>query len=227
MLFRDLDIEIGPGVFEPRPQTEALVEMGAKELMQRPVEQRIAVDLGAGSAALALALGMEVPGARVTAVEVDPVASEWAQKNIERLCPLMKEHGSDVTLVVADARSVADPDGPLANLVGQVDVIVANPPYIPGDPNDTNIFRTEPSVSLFGGPDGLDVARGFLRTATLLLRPGGFFVMEHAAHQGEDAGESGAPWMFREGTTAAHWVDVEVHLDLYHRQRYTSARLRG
>lgn len=224
--FRHLDLTVGPGVFVPRPETELVAEAGITELMGCPADKRIAVDLCAGSAALALALATEVPRAQVTAVEIDPTAADWARKNIEVLRPEIDDHGSDVTLVVGDARSIADLGAPLADLAGRVDVVVTNPPYIPEDatPTEPEVRDHEPSIALFGGPDGLDVVRDLLGTAARLLRPGGLVVIEHADRQGEAAGDAGVPWLLREGEDALDWEQVGDHLDLSRRPRFTTAR---
>src|SRR3954470_23229449 len=77
--FRHLELAVGPGVFVPRPETEALVGWALERLAG--IEAPVVVDLGAGSGAIALSIADEHPGARVLAVERDPVAIEWTRTN--------------------------------------------------------------------------------------------------------------------------------------------------
>jgi len=121
----------------------------------------------------------EVPGARVVAVDVSPEAVELTVENA-------RAHGAQVRAVRGD---VADP-ALLAELAGEVDVVVANPPYIPPDavPVDPEVRDHDPQLALYGGgDDGLAVPRAVVAAASRLLRPGGLLVMEHADVQGPGA----------------------------------------
>jgi release factor glutamine methyltransferase len=113
--------------------------------------------------------------------------------------------------------------GPLAPLVGRVDVVVSNPPYIPDDavPRDPEVREYDPPRALYGGHDGLDVVRGLAVAAAALLRPGGVLVVEHGDAQGEDAGEAGVPHVLR---VHGAYVDVVDLPDLAGRDRVTTAR---
>src|SRR6204780_1207540 len=82
--FRYLDLEVGPGVFVPRPETEVMTGWAIDRLREMDVTEPTVTDLGAGSGAIALAIGQEVPRARVHAVEADPLARAWAERNIAR-----------------------------------------------------------------------------------------------------------------------------------------------
>jgi release factor glutamine methyltransferase len=223
--FRHLDLAVGPGVFVPRPETELVAEAAIAALAALPPDRRVAVDLCSGSGAIALAVATEVTGARVLAVEMDPAAAEWAQRNIEIHEPAVADQGSQISLLKGDARTVAGPTGMLAELREGVDVVVTNPPYIPEDatPTEPEVRDHEPHIALFGGPDGLDVIRDLLTTAALLLRPGGVLVIEHADRQGEAAGAGGVPALLREHDTAECWSAVTDHLDLTRRPRFTTA----
>lgn len=164
--FRYLDLRVGPGVFVPRPETEVLVDVA----LAAPFAD--AIDLCAGSAAIALSLATEA-GVPVTAVEVDTAACAWAQHNIDRL-------GAGVHLVQADV--CADE----LSQWGPVDLVVSNPPYIPSGmvPRDPEVADHDPHRALFGGHDGLDVIRCVVQQAAGLLRPGGRVLIEHAERQG-------------------------------------------
>jgi release factor glutamine methyltransferase len=197
--FRRLDLAVGPGVFVPRPETEVLVEW----VLARLPAGGLVVDLCAGSGAIALAVADEAPGARVHAVEREGDALAWAARNVART-------GLPVTLHQGD---VADPSV-LAALTGTVDVVTANPPYIPvGAGVEREVAEHDPPAALWGGEDGLDTVRAVERAAWRLLRPGGVVAVEHADLQGESV-----PAVF------ARWARVEDHRDLSDRPRFTTAR---
>ena len=177
--FRGLELEVGPGVFVPRPETEQVAEVAITEA--RSVAARagsvLVADLCTGSGAIALALAHEVPAAVVHAVELDRAAHEWAARNVAG-------SGLDVRLVRGDARTA------LGVLDGSLDVVVSNPPYVPAGavPVDPEVAQHDPAVALYGlGDDGLEVSRGVAAAAARLLRPGGLFVMEHAEVQADAA----------------------------------------
>jgi release factor glutamine methyltransferase len=205
--FRRIELEVGPGVFIPRPETELVTEAGIRELLLQTPGQRIGVDLCSGSGAVAISLAMECEGSRVHAVELSDEAVEWTRRNVAAYEDRVTARGSKVHVVHHDVSTVADPGQPLARLAGQVAVVVANPPYIPDQmiPREPEVRDHEPRMALYGGEDGLDVVRGVLRTAAILLRPGGLVVIEHADIQGSKAGLSGVP-----GVAAALITDTEL-----------------
>lgn len=238
--FRRLDLAVGPGVFIPRPETELVVEAGVRELRERA--PGVAVDLCAGSGAIALAVATEVPGAQVYAVELSEQALEWMRRNVDAQAPALDAAGSTVQIVAYDATRAADPPGPLAGLAGQVDLVLSNPPYVPNAmvPREPEVRDHEPKQALFGGADGLDLVRGITRTALLLLRPGGLLVIEHADVQGPDAAELGVPGLLagqrldaelagaigaRQGDPC--WASIQDRIDLNSRPRFTMARRAG
>src|SRR3954452_23602078 len=83
--FRYLELEVGPGVFVPRPETEVMTGWAIDRLREMDVAEPVVADLGTGSGAIALAIAQEVPRARVHAVEADPIARTWTERNVERL----------------------------------------------------------------------------------------------------------------------------------------------
>jgi release factor glutamine methyltransferase len=203
--FRRLDLAVGPGVFVPRPETEVLVQWALDTLAD--IDDPLVVDLCSGSGAVALAIADELPAARVHAVELDPHALAWAERNVRTL-------GLPVTLHPGD---VADPDL-LAELAGAVDVVTANPPYIPlGATVEPEVAEHDPAAALWGGPDGLDVVRAVERAAARLLHPGGAVGIEHADLQGE-----AVPALL----DRPEWTDVADSPDLAGRPRVTTARRR-
>ncbi|MFG2310159.1 peptide chain release factor N(5)-glutamine methyltransferase [Streptomyces sp. NPDC048566] len=202
--FRYLELQVGPGVFVPRPETESVVGWAIDAVRAMDVVEPLIVDLCTGSGAIALALAQEVPRSRVHAVELSEDALRWTRKNVE---------GSRVDLRQGDALA-AFPD-----LDGQVDLVISNPPYIPlteWEYVQPEARDHDPELALFSGEDGLDLIRGIERTAHRLLRPGGVVVVEHADTQGGQV-----PWIF---TEERGWADAADHPDLNNRPRFATAR---
>jgi release factor glutamine methyltransferase len=203
--FRRLTLAVGPGVFVPRPETEVTAGL-AIEAARAAGAAPLVADLCTGSGAVALAVKDEVPGATVHAVELSPDAHAWAVANRDRL-------GLDVDVRLGDATTAFD------DLVGTVDVVVSNPPYIPDGavPLDPEVRDHDPEVALYGrSADGLAVPLAVAARAAVLLRPGGVLVMEHADAQGESL-----PAALR---AAGEWDEVADHPDLAGRPRTTVAR---
>jgi release factor glutamine methyltransferase len=211
--FRYVEVSVGPGVFVPRPETEVVAGFAierATEAVRNGSRSSapVIVDLCTGSGAIALSVAGEVPGAVVHAVEVSADALVWARRNVA-------DSGSTVVLHEADATAA----GTLSELDGLVDVVVANPPYIPPDAHirDLEVAAYDPAAALWGGGvDGLDVVRGVARTAARLLSDGGWFVVEHADLQGE-----AVPELLR---AQGQWDDIADHTDLAGRDRFATAR---
>ena len=217
--FRHLTLEVGRGVFVPRPETEGVVELAIRAL-SADSEERLAVDLCTGSGAIALAVATEVPHSIVHAVEIEEAAHGWAEKNVAAYADQLAAVGSQVVLHRGDATRAHLES--LVALVGRVDVVVSNPPYIPDDavPRDPEVAKYDPPRALYGGHDGLDVVRGIADSAAALLRPGGLLVIEHSDAQGESGGLSGVPQVLRDHGA---FLDVVDHPDLAGRDRTTTA----
>ena len=204
--FRRVELAVGPGVFVPRPETEVLVgwALDALERARQTNPEPVVADLATGSGAIAAALADEAPWARVHAVELDDDAFAWASRNLS---------GTGVDLRHGD---MADE---LADLDGQVDVVVSNPPYIPLEAWESVSVEGrdhDPALALWAGDDGLDLMRVLERSAFRLLRPGGVVVAEHAHEQGTTA-----PAVF---TGTGRWFEVRDHRDLADRDRFVTAR---
>ena len=195
--FRYLELEVGSGVLVPRPESELLVEAVLKNIESRSGAVSV-VDLGAGSGALTLAIATEAPNAHVIAVEKDPAAVEWLRKNVARISEDVRILESDVAEALEGVKC---------------DVVIANPPYIPHSqelPRD--VAEHEPAAALFGGADGMDIPRRFIEAAARLLKPGGFFAIEH--HESQPAAIT--------AEMVQAFDDVVTHNDLVGRPRYTT-----
>ncbi|WP_137825926.1 peptide chain release factor N(5)-glutamine methyltransferase [Brevibacterium sp. 2SA] len=182
--FRRLELLVGPGVFVPRPETELLVtevldHLSRRETAADPNTAPLVVDLCSGSGAIALSVALERPGTRVIGIEREAGALRWSRTNLARL----DLGASDVDLIAGDATTAAA-DHP--ELVGTVDVVVTNPPYVPDAavPKDPEVRDHDPAAALYGGVSGLEIPALILAQAARLLRPGGLVIMEHAEDQG-------------------------------------------
>lgn len=202
--FGPVQVQVGPGVFIPRPETEALLEWAlAQPLPAEPV----IVDLCTGSGALAIALAVGRPGSRVVAVDDDPEALAYARRNAATTA---------VRIVEGD---VTDP-ALLPELVGAVDLVVANPPYIPaGSELEPEVAQHDPAHALFGGPDGMAVIGPIVGRAADWLRAGGLLAVEHDDTTSEATVET------IRGTGA--FGEVAAHRDLTGRPRFVTARRAG
>lgn len=202
--FGPVDVHVGPGVFIPRPETEAMLEWAlAQKLPDRPV----VVDLCTGSGALAIALAAGLPRARVIGVDDDPAALAYARRN------------ATATGVLLTQGDVTDPQL-LPELAGSVDLLVANPPYIPdGAELEPEVAQHDPAHALFGGPDGMAVIGPIAALAGAWLKTGGLLAVEHddttSARTVETIGATG------------FFVEVTPHADLTGRPRFVTARRRG
>ncbi|WP_088960561.1 peptide chain release factor N(5)-glutamine methyltransferase [Micromonospora purpureochromogenes] len=209
--FRHLELAVGPGVFVPRPETELLAGWGIEVARTRPAP--LVVDLCSGSGAIALAVAQEVPAARVVAVERSPAALEWLRRNAAERAAAGDR---PIEVVAAD---VTDPEL-LAALVGEVDVLLCNPPYVPrAVAVPPEVAGHDPDEAVFGGTDGLSVIRPVLARAGDLLRPGGGLGVEH-----DDTHGAAVPALL---AADGRYVDVAEHRDLAGRSRFATASRRA
>jgi release factor glutamine methyltransferase len=163
-VFYGLELECGPGVLVPRPETEVLVDVSLE--MIDGVERPVVVDIGTGSGAIGLAIASKRPDAEVVATDVSAEALAYARRNA-------KKHSLDVWFGEGDLFE-AVPD----TLRGRVDVIVSNPPYVPDGAGVPNDVKSEPAVAVFGGEIGNDVLGRLVDGARTWLRTGGALVLE-------------------------------------------------
>ena len=197
--FRGLTLEVRPGVFVPRPETEVLVEV-ALRLVQDPAPT--VVDLCTGGGPVALSIAHERPGARVFGTDVSAEAVALATDNATRLeLPARFLLGDLFEPLPGDLR-------------GEVDLVVANPPYVPAERRDElpADVLTDPDRSLFG--DASDYER-LLVGAARWVRPSGV-----AAVEIDETLADAVAALAR----AAGFDDVGVHPDLTGRDRVVSGR---
>lgn len=210
--YRDLVLEVGPGVFIPRPETELLVDEVLAYLRERfgppggTARPRI-LECCAGSGAMGLALASERPDVRVIATELSPRALAYAARNRARLAP-------------AAAARVHLLQGDLATaLSGPFDVLLANPPYIaeserPDLPRD--VLDHEPHLALFAAHEGMATIERLVDEGARVVAPGGLLALELGAAQGDTALER----LYAD----ARWTAARVQEDLAGRARMALAR---
>lgn len=209
--FRYLTFDVGPGVLIPRPETELLVDAALVEIerIQSANSWRIGartsvVDLGAGSGAIAISIADEARrrnlAVQVVAVENQPEALNWLERNIAK-------HEVDVRVVKSDVATALDGI--------RCDLVIANPPYIPdGSALPKEVLHHEPATALFGGIAGLEIPTEFIESATRILKPGGFLILEHHESQSESLA----------ALLSQDYVDVSHFQDLNDRPRWMTAR---
>lgn len=196
--FRNLELSVGPGVFIPRPETEAVVDIAISKISQ--LDSPRVLDIGTGSGAIAISIATETQSA-VTAVEASAQAHAFAKRNIEKFAP-------QITLLLGDFRD-------LELGFGAYDLVISNPPYIPltAIPLDPEVRDHDPDLALYGGEDGLDMIREIIETSMYLLAPGGSLVLEHADGQSDAVCE----------LLLGSWQQVSAHQDATGRYRAVSA----
>lgn len=209
--WRDFILEVGPGVLIPRPETEALIDLAtvlvADGPQPRPSPRMLWADLGTGSGCLAMGLARAFPGSQGLAVDVSPAALARALGNL-------RESGLEggVRLLQGDWF------GALRSWWGRLDLVLANPPYIPSsevDRLDPVVRDHEPRLALDGGLDGLSSIRCLARDAPRALAPGGWLLLEHHHDQSDAVTQ----------ILASHGlVDLHSHLDLEGHRRFVHGR---
>lgn len=211
--FRFMDVEVGPGVFIPRPETELLIDATLEYVSSLPshhdgvAESVRIVDLCAGSGVLGLAAATEIPHSEVWAVELSEKAFEYTQRNARSVNP------PQYHAVLADATS-ADT---LRELDGTIDIVVSNPPYIPlrDIPEQTEAREYDPDLALYGASeDGMAIPQKIIDRAYALLRSHGLLAMEHDWQQGYTTCEVAKQIGF---------THVETRKDFAHKDRFLYA----
>ncbi len=198
--FRSVTVVVRPGVFVPRPETEVLVEVALEAIVDVPTP--IVVDVGTGTGVVALAICTERRDARVLATDLSPEAVALARENAALL-------GAAVEVLDGDLLAPLPPE-----LVGRIDLVVSNPPYVEPDqfaflPVDV---KADPSLALLGG---LPAFERLLSAAARVLGPGGALAVEVGDGQAASVAEL---------AEKAGFVDTMVRPDLAGRDRVVLSR---
>lgn len=200
--FHGLRLAVTPDVLVPRPETEGLVQWAVEVLRGRP--DPAVADLGTGSGAIACAIARALPAAEVLAVEISAGALAVASRNVRELAL-----SSRVRLLAGDLFA------PLGSIPASLDLVVANPPYLPSAVIASlppEVSRHEPRAALDGGPDGMAVIRRIVAGAPSVLKRGGWLLMEI----GEEQAGALASLMAAEGFSGIRarrdWNGVERYI---------------
>jgi release factor glutamine methyltransferase len=203
--FHGVRLAVTPDVLVPRPETEGLVAWAIEVLGERA--EPVAADMGTGSGAIACAIAHALPRAEVLAVEVSAGALAVASRNVRELALSARIH-----LLAGDLFA------PLGSIAAGLDLVVANPPYLPSAVLPSlppEVSRHEPRAALDGGPDGLAVIRRIVSGAPPGLRRGGWLLMEI----GDDQAGPVASLMAAEG-----FAGIRARRDLNGIERYIGGR---
>ena len=170
--FMGLELEVGPKVLIPRPETELLAEEALKRVAK--VRAPRILDLCTGSGCVALALAKQRTDARIEGADLSEDALECARRNAAR-------HGLEgrVRFFSSDLFSAVE---------GTFDLIVSNPPYVRTSELDDlqKEVRFEPRLALDGGEDGLAVIRRLADGAPRFLNPAGWLLLETGYGQSDE-----------------------------------------
>lgn len=203
--FLDLDLYVDRRVLIPRPETEELVTRALGRLTAGPLPRFL--DFGTGSGCIAIALARLVPNARIIAVDASRAALNVARLNARR-CRVAGR------IRFIQARSLADPQ--LRRLAGRLDLIIANPPYVPSARVarlPASVRDHEPKLALDGGPKGISIVAMLLEQGPPMLRPGGVLALEIDWSQGR--------------TVRRLAPGAKVERDLFDRTRYAFIETRA
>ncbi|MGB3536281.1 MAG: peptide chain release factor N(5)-glutamine methyltransferase [Microcoleaceae cyanobacterium] len=206
--WRYFTLKVAPGVLIPRPETELIIETAVSATKADPqLQQGYWADLGTGSGAIALGLAEVFPQARIHGIDCSPDAIAIARFNAKQL--------------QLDHRIQFDRGSwwqPVKTLQGQFSGMVSNPPYIPREMITTlqpEVALHEPHLALDGGEDGLHCIRHLVQTAPLYLKPGGVWLIEMMAGQGEQV----AALLHQQGS----YTQIQVMSDLAGLDRFVLA----
>jgi release factor glutamine methyltransferase len=168
--FYGREFTVRPGVFIPRPETEAVLEAALTFLRESPEEQLRAADVGTGSGCIGITLACEEPRVQVTATDVSPVALKVARQNAKR------HHCLD-RIEFLEGQTL----DPVKDRLGYYHLIVSNPPYVSyqeRDRVDASVDKHEPSEAVYGGELGQDIYRQLFSEAKRALKAHGKLVVE-------------------------------------------------
>lgn len=208
--WRDFELVVSPAVLIPRPETESIIDI-ALAASNSAHQQGIWVDLGTGSGAIAIGLARVLPHIQIYAVDLSAEALGIAEVNVCRLNLLERIELSQGSWWSS-----------LEHLKGKVATMISNPPYIPAQEVlllQPEVANHEPHLALDGGFDGLEAIRLLVDTAPEYLQPGGIWLIEIMAGQGQDVTDL----LVEQGS----YVDIQIIDDLAGLDRFILAKLRS
>lgn len=197
-VFLDYRFKVTPDTLIPRPETEELVERCLK-LTQKQANQALkVVDVGTGTGAIAISLKDKRPTWQVCAVDLSSAALEVAQENAQQI-------GVALEFILSDC---------LDEVVGPIDVLISNPPYISQDEYelmDVSVREFEPKMALFAENNGLAIYQKLAQQAQSKLAKDGKIFLEIGFMQGPAVKE-----IFQ---AAFPKKQVSIHKDLFGNDR--------
>jgi release factor glutamine methyltransferase len=206
--WRDFELVVSPAVLIPRPETEEIIDVAVNASTP---SQKLGhwVDLGTGSGAIAIGLARMLPQATIHAVDLSPAALDIARINANRLGVNDRVHFDR-----------GEWWKPLDRWRGQISGMLSNPPYIPSETVlglQPEVVNHEPHLALDGGTDGLDAIRILVDRAPEYLQPGGIWLIEIMAGQGEAVRDL----LIQQGS----YTDIQIILDLAGHDRFVLATI--
>lgn len=206
--FAGVELVVGPGVFIPRPETELLADWAIRHLRALDSAGHVrVVDACSGSGALALAIASAVPAAEVIAVEQSSEALEYLRRNVAA------QPGAVARRVRVIAGDVTDLQ--LWSEIGECDLVVSNPPYVPASAPVSPEVAHDPAVAVFSGEGGMDLIAEMVPLIARSLACGGAVAIEH-----DDTTAAQTAAVF---TSLGAFGEVVNHDDLTGRPRYVTA----
>lgn len=198
--FFNLQFFVTPDVLIPRPETEGLVELALTWLESHP-DQHVCLEIGTGSGCIAISLAKTIPDLQIIATDISSAALGVARKNA-----IHHQVLKQIQFLERDM---------LTGFGQQVDLLVANLPYIPtGKLKTLDVYQSEPTIALDGGQDGLHYIKDVLKKARQHINPGGAIFLE----LDEDCGIAALD------LAKEVWPGITLHLsqDLSGQDRYLS-----
>ena len=201
--FFRLRFKVTPDVLIPRPETEGLVELALEWLQANP-GKRSCLEIGTGSGCIAISFAKSIPDLQIIATDISLPALQVAKDNANR-----HDVMSQILFLERDLFS---------GITMPIDLLVANLPYIPSDKlRSLDVYRSEPTLALDGGQDGLHYIKEVLKEAGQHLNPGGAVFLE----LDEDCGALAL------ALAKEVWPGITTHLahDLSGQDRYLSIQI--
>ena len=205
--FRKIQLQVGHGVFIPRPETEITTQVAIDFLIKKRLKNLKIADLGTGSGAIALSIAFELAQVYVFAIENSAEAFCWAQTNFENY------KRNNLKLIFGNLVNA------LASQNGKLDMVISNPPYLATNQKilHPEVYNYDPICALYAGLTGLEIIKKVIKVAARLLKHNGILVVEH----GEDQADSVVDFLHN-----GFWETIKSHNDLTGRKRVVTAQIK-